>query len=136
MNSQDWHRFYMSIAKQYAALSKSPTLKVGCIMVPNDFSKIISVGYNGWEKGGTNEPDSLEEGKSGAIHGEINCMLKVDNRLLYSKCYMYITHSPCKICSRAIVNFGTIVSVIYNENYRDLSGIEILKKSGISCIKI
>jgi dCMP deaminase len=135
MNDDEWDKFYMNIAKQYASLSKDTNLKVGCIIVPRDFSKIISVGYNGWEKGGTNQRDSMEEGKSGAVHAEINCMLKAcsDN---INNCYMYSSHSACRICARAIVNFGRISHFIYETDYRDISGLDILRERGIAVIKL
>lgn len=135
MTNEEWHKFYLNIAKQYASLSKDPRLKVGVLLVPNDFSKIVSVGYNGWEKGGTNEPDSLDAGMSGAVHGEINCMLKACGDGI-KDCYMYSSHSCCRICARAIVNFNRISHFIYETDYRDTSGLDILRARGIRVIKI
>lgn len=134
MNQNDWHKFHINIAKQYASLSKDPRLKVGAILVPHDFSKILSVGYNGWEKGGTNQPDSLDEGKSGAVHAECNCLIKacVPNE----DCYLYCSHSTCRVCARMVVNFGKITHFVYEVDYRDTSGLDILKNSGIQVVKI
>ena len=47
---------------------------------------------------------------------------------------MYITLSPCRQCSKAIINSG-ISEVIYDEKYRDSSGLDILSSCGIEVIK-
>jgi len=43
---------------------------------------------------------------------------------------MYLTLMPCAYCSKAIINSG-IRKVVYKSDYRDISGIEILKKANI-----
>jgi dCMP deaminase len=43
---------------------------------------------------------------------------------------IFITHAPCIECAKLIYQSG-ISSVYYGENYRDDSGIEFLKKSGV-----
>lgn len=43
---------------------------------------------------------------------------------------LYITHSPCKQCSKAIIASG-IKRVVYSRNYRDENGIEFLKNNGV-----
>ena len=43
---------------------------------------------------------------------------------------MYLTHSPCVVCARMIVNAG-IKKVIYSYEYRDSKGLDILRKSQI-----
>jgi dCMP deaminase len=49
---------------------------------------------------------------------------------------MYLTHSPCKMCAKAIIN-ADIKEVNYIEEYKnDLSGIELLIKHNIKVNKI
>jgi deoxycytidylate deaminase len=109
-------------------------LKVGALLIPHDFSKILSVGYNGWEKGGTNEPDSLEPGMSGAVHAELNTLIKAC--IPNENCYLYCSHSCCRVCARCIVNFGKITHFVYETEYRDTSGLDILRASGIQVVKV
>ena len=45
---------------------------------------------------------------------------------------MYLTLSPCRMCAKAIVNAG-INEVVYSEEYRCTSGLDILKESGVRC---
>lgn len=70
---REWDYIWMTLAKNIAnKKSKDPRLQVGCVIVACNNECVLSLGYNGDEKGGTNKPDSLEPGKSGFIHAEIN----------------------------------------------------------------
>jgi dCMP deaminase len=48
---------------------------------------------------------------------------------------IFITHAPCMDCAKLIYQSG-IRRVFFNQNYRDDSGIEFLKKSNIEVNKI
>lgn len=128
-----WDDIWMSLATHVAHRSHDPRLKVGAVVVTDDNTCVLGVGYNGDEAGGTNKPDSLEPGKSGFIHAEANALLKT-NFSDFRKKKMYVSHSPCPVCARMIVNSG-IKKVIYFEDYRDNTGLEILKRSGIEVTK-
>tara|TARA_Y100000310_G_C20005386_1_gene500430 strand:- start:3 stop:323 length:321 start_codon:yes stop_codon:yes gene_type:complete len=100
--------------------------------VTGDNTQVIAVGYNGNYSGGPNESESLEPGESGMIHAEINALLKMDYNNPKKK-IMYVTLSPCRMCSKAIVNSG-IDTVVYDEVYRDSSGLDILLEGGVSVV--
>jgi len=130
-----WPRLWMNIAHQIAnARSLDPRLKVGCIIVPEDNTRILAMGYNGKAKGESNEPDSLEPGQSGMVHAEQNSLIKLDFND-HKRKIMYVTTEPCLICSRMIINAG-ITTVVYDKSYRDHSGLFLLKKSGINVFQI
>jgi len=38
--------------------------------------------------------------------------------------------SPCRMCAKAIIN-ARVSEVVYNEEYRDLSGVDLLVSHGI-----
>ena len=119
----------MSMAYAVSERSYDSRLKVGSIIVSEDNTQLLSLGYNGNYSGGPNEPESTEPGQSGFLHSEVNCLIKCDFNF-HKKKVMYITHSPCRQCSKAIIN-GRISKVIYDIQYRDTSGIELLKSSDI-----
>jgi dCMP deaminase len=131
-----WFKFYLKIANMYSDLSKDPRTKVGAIIVSSDFGKILSVGYNGWAKGEPDIPDSLDVGGHGTVHAEFNCMIKLDNKNQYPNSYMFININPCRVCARGIVNLGMINTLVYEKEYRDTSGLEILTKANIKVKKI
>lgn len=123
----DWDEIWMRFAKSIAERSIDPRNKVGAVIVSEDNTQVLSMGYNGDHAGGPNEVDSLEPGQSGCIHAEINALIKLDYNNPKAK-KMYVTLSPCVMCAKAIVNAG-IETVIYHQEYRDRSGIELLARS-------
>ena len=109
------HNRYMKIALNLAIKGRgkvSPNPMVGCIIVKD--GNIIGEGFHE---------------KYGESHAEINALLKMDYNNPKSK-ILYVTLSPCRMCAKAIVNAG-IQRVIYDEEYRDTSSLEILRNSGI-----
>ena len=124
-----WPEIWMSIARTIALRSYDQRLRVGAIIVSEDNSRMLSVGYNGNYKGGPNIQESTEPGQSGFIHAEVNALVKCDYNF-HKKKHMYLTHSPCRACAKLIVN-ADISKVIYEIPYRDTSGLEILSSVGI-----
>ena len=126
-----WQRFAFDIAKR----SPDPKFQVGAVIVTDDNTQVLALGYNGDHKGGPNCRDSLETGKSGFIHAEVNALIKCDFNNPKDK-KMYLTHAPCPVCAKCIVNSG-IRQVLYTNDYEpDMSGIEILKTSGVGITKL
>jgi dCMP deaminase len=119
----------MDFAHTISKRSIDPRFQVGSVIVTEDNSQVLAVGYNGDHRGGPNEVESVEPGMSGLLHAEVNCLIKCDFNHPKKK-KMYLTLSPCKMCAKAIIN-GGITEVIYSEEYRDRSGIELLISSGI-----
>ena len=128
-----WHRIWMDFAHSICRRSYDPRYQVGAIVVTDDNTQVLAVGYNGNYSGGPNEVESKTPGESGMLHAEINALLKMDYNNPKNKT-MYVTLSPCRMCAKAIVNSG-IKRVVYNEEYRDSSSLEILRRAGIEVIK-
>ena len=132
----DINKIYMNIAYDFASLSYANRRKVGAIIVKNE--KIISVGYNGMPKGFDNncESNNLKLTNKEVLHAESNAITKVAKSTISSdKSTMYCTTSPCVECSKLIIQSG-IISVYYSEEYRDLAGIELLRKANITIEQI
>jgi len=119
----------MEFAKSISRRSYDPRHQVGAIVVTSDNTQVLAIGYNGNYAGGPNEVESTTPGQSGMIHAEINALLKMDYNNHKSK-KMYVTLSPCRMCAKATINAG-ISEVIYDEEYRDLGGVELLKEMGV-----
>lgn len=129
-----WHETWMDIAHLIAKRSYDPALQVGAVIVSDDNSQMLSMGYNGNYKGGPHERESPDPGMSGFIHAEVNALVKCDFNF-HKKKHMYLTHSPCRACAKLIVN-AEIEQVIYDKKYRDVSGIEILTSVGIQVFSL
>ena len=55
-----------------------PRFQVGAVIVTEDNTQVLAVGYNGDHRGGPNCVESTEPGQSGFIHAEINALIKCD----------------------------------------------------------
>lgn len=129
MKRPNWHELWMRVAQMIAERSVDQRLKVGCVIADWENRSVLGLGYNGDEVGGPHVADSTEPGQSGFVHAEINALIKAH---AMHGAIMYVTHSPCPVCARAIVN-ARIGRVIYGELYREPRGVEILKNAGVSC---
>ena len=150
---------YMQNAYQFAELSYANRRKVGCVIVKD--KQVISFGYNGTPHGFDNEceetdtryyenpdlaVDLAEQGyecnngvchKHGAItkpevlHAESNAIMKVaKSTMSCDGAELYTTTCPCFGCAKLIIQSG-ISKVYYTETYRDMSGVDLLRKAGI-----
>lgn len=133
MKRPPWDEVWMDVAKTIAKRSHHQDYKVGAIIVTEDNTQVLSIGYNGNAAGLPNEVDSDIPGCSGLIHAEINALLKLDYNNPKGK-KMYLTLSPCDYCAKCIVNSG-IKEVVYLEAYRDTKGINLLKAAKVACRK-
>jgi dCMP deaminase len=119
----------------WAQLSHCSRKKVGAIIVKD--SIIISDGYNGTPAGFDNSCEN-EEGNTHwyVLHAEANAILKVARSSNNCKdATLYLTHSPCKDCSKLVLQSG-ITRLVYQEAYKDTSGIDFLKNAGLEVVKL
>ena len=121
MDRISWDELWIQMAELVSKRSVDPKFKVGCVIVSKDNTRVLALGYNGDHKGGANERDSMQSGQSGFIHAEINALIKADFANHQDK-IMYVTHSPCYMCSKAIINAG--IKEVY---YKNLFNEEALK---------
>ncbi len=130
-----YDKAYLKIAKEWGQLSYCQRKKVGAIIVKDKM--IISDGYNGTPSGFENCCED-EEGttKWYVLHAEANDILKVaKSTQSCDNATLYITMSPCRDCSKLIHQSG-IVRVVYQNSYKDLAGIEFLKRAGVEVVQI
>ena len=151
----------MQVAYTFAKLSYAERRRVGCIIVkdkqvisygyngtPHGFDNIceeIETKYY-------DNPDSaaiLEDmgwimpkdnsctchryvTKREVLHAESNAIMKVAKSTMSCEgAELYTTTCPCFDCAKLIIQAG-ISKVYFTEDYRDMSGVELLKTAGIS----
>ena len=125
---------YLNMAKEWSKLSHCKRKQVGALIVKNGM--VISDGYNGTPTGFDNSCEN-ESGETNwfVIHGEANAILKcAKHGHSCDGATLYQTHSPCRDCSKLILQSG-IKRLVYLEDYKDRSGIDFLKRSKIEVIK-
>jgi dCMP deaminase len=126
---------YLKMAKEWAKLSYCKRKQVGALIVKDRM--IISDGYNGTPSGFENCCED-EEGKTQwfVLHAEANAILKLASSTQSAKgATLYLTLSPCKECSKLILQSG-IAKVVYVDEYSDDEGISFLKEHNIEIQRI
>jgi len=122
-------KIYMQIAYQTAKLSYAERRKVGCIIIKDE--QIVSFGYNGTPKGFDNCCEVHDTTRPEVLHAESNAITKIAKSTMSSNgATLYTTTAPCFDCAKLIIQAG-IEEVYYSEDYRDMSGVDLLKEAGI-----
>lgn len=127
---------HLKTAELYAKHSRSLRNKVGAVLVDENNERILMCGYNGTPPNDDNNCEYV--GKNGelitkpeVVHAEENVILFCAKEGISTKNkILYTTLSPCFQCAKMIITSG-IKKVVIKELYRDLSGIELLKRFGI-----
>ena len=119
-----WDEYFMGIAILSSYRSKDPSTQVGACIV-NDHNKIMSVGYNGfpigcsddqfpWER----EGDAYDTKYPYVCHAELNAILNNAGANL-SGCRIYVALFPCNECAKAIIQSGIREVVYLSDKYAD-----------------
>lgn len=130
-----YDKAYLRLAREWARLSHCERKQVGAIIVKD--STIIADGYNGTPTGFENECED-EEGQTKwyVLHAEANAILKVARTTNNAfGATLYLTNSPCKDCSKLILQAG-IKRLVFMHAYKDPSGLEFLDKAGLDIVQI
>lgn len=121
------------IALDLSKRSSCRRLSVGTVITTTDFRKILAWGYNGNACGLPNTCDSDTPGACGCLHSETNAIINCDSPRTVEK-FVFITHSPCVMCSKSLINLGNVKKVFYLEEYRDKTGLNFLMQAGIEVV--
>ncbi|PIF44111.1 dCMP deaminase [Chryseobacterium sp. 52] len=133
MNKFD--KAYLKMAQEWAKLSYCKRKQVGALIVKDRM--IISDGYNGTPSGFENCCED-GEGKTHwyVLHAEANAILKLAASTQSAKgATLYLTLSPCKECSKLILQAG-ITRLVYINEYSDDDGIAFLRGHDIEIEQI
>lgn len=130
-----YDKAYLKMATTWSELSHCTRKQVGALIVKDGI--IISDGYNGTPSGFDNCCED-DDNKTHwyVLHAEANAILKLaKSTQAGAGSTLYLTHSPCKECSKLVLQAG-IKRVVYTEDYKDISGIAFLQKAGIEVTQI
>ena len=93
------------------------------------------MGYNGTPSGWDNVCEEIIDGKlvtkPETLHAETNAIAKLAKSSESGDgASLFVTHAPCMNCAKLIYQSG-IKEVYFKYDYRDTSGKDFLKRSGI-----
>lgn len=128
-----WDEYFMGIALLSARRSKDPNTQVGACIV-NGRNKIMSVGYNGFPQGCSDDEfpwertgDEYNTKYPYVCHAELNAILNSAGASLEG-CKIYVALFPCNECAKAIIQCG-IKEVIYlSDKYAESVGVRASKR--------
>lgn len=130
-----YDKAYLRMAQTWSALSHCQRKRVGAIIVKDGM--IISDGFNGTPSGFDNSCEDAEGNTHWyVLHAEANAILKVAKSTHNCQdATLYLTLSPCKDCSKLVVQAG-IKRLVFVDGYKDQSGVEFLREAGVEVVQI
>jgi dCMP deaminase len=126
-----FEEIYMRLAITLAERSTCKRLKVGTVITSTDFRKVLAVGYNGNASGLHNGCDRDEVGNCGCLHSEENAVINCDSPRSTEK-VVFVTHLPCAMCAKRLINLGNVRRVVYAQDYRKRDSVDLFAQVGIT----
>lgn len=140
-----WDERFMQIAKLVGTWCTCHRRNVGAVIVKD--KRIIATGYNGAPAG---IETCLERGyclrnklqiPSGtqaeicySVHAEQNAIIQASKLgIAVDGSTLYVTHQPCTICTKLIINAG-IKRIVYGIEYPDEFSLKLLNEAGIELV--
>jgi dCMP deaminase len=140
-----WEQFFLDLARMVSTRSTCLRRQVGAVVVRD--KRILATGYNGApsgmahcdEVGCIREQLKVPSGERHeicrAIHAEQNAIIQAATfGVSLAGATIYITHHPCVLCSKMIINSG-IKKVVYQEGYPDELSQKMLKEAKLKTEK-
>ena len=147
MKRPSWDEYFMEMAELTAKRTTCMRRHVGAVIVKDRHA--IATGYNGApsgimhceERGGCirqqlNVPSGQRHELCMALHAEQNAIIQaavMGNSVEGGT--IYITHQPCAICAKMILNAG-IKRIVIKEGYPDELAASILDEAGLKVEKL
>ena len=147
MKRPSWDEYFMEMAELTAKRSTCMRRHLGAVIVKDRHA--IATGYNGApsgimhceERGGCirqqlNVPSGQRHELCMALHAEQNAIIQaavMGNSVEGGT--IYITHQPCAICAKMILNAG-IKRIVIKEGYPDELAASILDEAGLKVEKL
>ena len=143
-----WDKRFMEMAEVVSTWTSCARKgrAIGAVIVKD--KRILTTGYNVAPAGimscrdkGYCMRDQLgiasgtQQEKCFAVHAEQNAIAQAAKLgVSVDGATMYVTHQPCTICTRIIINSG-IKRIVYKHPYPDKFSVELLEEAGVELIK-
>lgn len=147
MERPGWDEYFMEMAALTARRSTCMRRQVGAVIVKDKHA--IATGYNGApmgiqhceDRGGClrqqlGVPSGQRHELCMALHAEQNAIIQAAAMgHAIEGGTIYITHQPCVICAKMIINAG-IKRIVVREGYPDQLSVDILTEAGLHIEKL
>lgn len=130
----------MGVAQMISTRGTCNRLQVGAV-VSRD-GRVLATGYNGPPSGlshcdhpAGDYEQAIVRPCTDAVHAEANVIaFAARYGTAVEGADAYVTHSPCTSCAKLLINAG-LSQVFYLIPFRDLSGVLLLIRAGVRCLK-
>ena len=140
-----WDEYFMQMAELTAQRSTCLRRHVGAVIVQD--KHVVATGYNGAPKGVAHcaelggclrEKMGIPSGERHelcrALHAEQNAIIQAATLAQSIEgASIYITHQPCIICAKMIINAG-IKRIVVKEGYPDEMSVKMLDEAGLKIV--
>ena len=147
MERPTWDQYFMEMAELTAKRSTCMRRSVGAVIVKDN--RAIATGYNGAPRGlkhcdelggclrqKLQVPSGQRHELCRALHAEQNAIIQAATLgQSIEEGTIYVTHQPCAICAKMIINAG-IKRIVVREGYPDELATEILNEAGLKVIML
>ncbi len=136
-----WDSYFMKIAEDVATRSTCLRRIVGAVIVKD--RRILTTGYNGVPSGIThctedtclrikyNIPSGERHELCRGLHAEQNAIIQAAYYgVTIKEAAIYVTHQPCSICTKMLINSG-IKKFVFQHPYNDPLAEEMLQETDI-----
>lgn len=130
-----FEQLYMTLAFGMARRATCSRLQVGTVIATTDYRQVLAVGYNGNATGLPNGCDQDVPGACGCLHSEENACINCQTSRSTPK-VAFVTHLPCLMCAKRLINLGGIVRVYYSDDYRKRESLALLLDAGIDTTQL
>ena len=141
-----WDRYFMDMAYHVASRTTCLRRAVGAVIVKD--KRILATGYNGAPSGVRHcgetgclrkqlgIPSGQQHELCRALHAEQNAIIQAATLgQSIEGATIYITHQPCLICAKMIINAG-ITRIVVKEGYPDEMSVDILNEAGLKIVML
>jgi len=147
MDRPNWDEYFMQMAELAATRSTCLRRQVGAAIIKH--KHVVATGYNGAprgivhceERGGClreklNVPSGERHELCMGLHAEQNAIIQAATLgQSIEGGTIYVTHQPCVICAKMIINSG-IRRIVVKAGYPDQLAVDILAEAGLKIVPI
>jgi dCMP deaminase len=130
-----FEELYMTLAFGMAQRSTCARLQVGTVITTTDYRQVLAVGYNGNASGLPNGCEQDVPGACGCLHSEENACINCQAPRSLSK-IVFVTHLPCVMCAKRLINLGGVTRIHYSEDYRKRDSLALLASVNIETVQL
>ncbi|MFA0815630.1 MAG: cytidine/deoxycytidylate deaminase family protein [Anaerofustis sp.] len=141
----EWDKYFMDLLEVIKTRSTCMRRQVAAIIVKD--KQIISTGYNGAPKGifhcdqvgclreKLGIPSGEKHELCRGIHAEQNAIIQASmHGVSIEGTEIYITHSPCVLCSKMLINAG-VKKITFKGDYPDKLALDLLAEAGVEVVR-